>query len=165
MPYSEKFIRCIDKLLDNEGGYVNLPSDPGGETKFGISKRSYPHLNIKELTREQAVGIYWTDFWQEAGCEVYHEANCFDMLDAAVNHGIPRAKKLLQQALGVVPDGVIGRFTRKAMETVGHNDIILRFNAYRIKYFITLKGFRDGTFSVGWMDRVANNMIYASNYN
>lgn len=163
MAYSEKFLRCIDKLLDNEGGYVNHPDDPGGETKFGISKRSYPHLNIKDLTREQAVGIYWTDFWEEVECEQYHESICFDMLDAAVNHGCRKAKQFLQQAVQVLADGIIGPRTKRAIQQTDHNDIILRFNAYRIKYFITLKNFQ--SFSKGWMDRVANNMIYASLYN
>lgn len=161
--YSQKFLRCIQKLLDHEGGYVNHPDDPGGETKYGISKRSYPHLDIKSLTLEQATGIYWEDFWQEVQAESYHESICFDMMDAAVNHGIRKARQLLQQALGVVADGIIGPRTIKAIGETDHNDIILRFNAYRLKYYITLKNFQ--SFGKGWIDRVANNMIYATNYN
>lgn len=49
--------------IDHEGGCVNHPEDPGGETKFGITKRSYPHLNIRDLTLDDARAIYRRDFW------------------------------------------------------------------------------------------------------
>ncbi|MGA2937296.1 MAG: glycosyl hydrolase 108 family protein [Syntrophobacteraceae bacterium] len=64
--YPEDFQKAVDDLIDNwEGGYVNDPDDPGGETKFGISKRSYPTVNIAALTRDQAIAIYYRDFWQK----------------------------------------------------------------------------------------------------
>ena len=52
----------LDDLIEREGGYVNDPDDPGGETKFGISKRAYPHLDIKNLTEEHAADIYYNDY-------------------------------------------------------------------------------------------------------
>lgn len=61
--YDNNFILIINKLLEYEGGYVNNPLDPGGETKFGISKKSYPKLNIMELTKTQAIEIYYRDYW------------------------------------------------------------------------------------------------------
>ena len=64
---SSSFDLAIPIVLENEGGYVNDPADPGGETKYGISKRSYPALDIKNLTVEQATAIYLRDFWQFGG--------------------------------------------------------------------------------------------------
>ena len=57
------FDAAFDRLIWHEGGYANDPDDPGGETNWGISKRAYPNLVIKALTREQAREIYQRDFW------------------------------------------------------------------------------------------------------
>lgn len=56
-------------MINREGVYVNDPYDPGGETKYGICKRSYPNLNIKELTLEEAKKIYHRDFWKRGKFE------------------------------------------------------------------------------------------------
>jgi lysozyme family protein len=64
--YPEDFKEAVADLIDNwEGGYENDPEDPGGETKFGISKRSYPSLDIAGLTRDHAIAIYYRDWWQK----------------------------------------------------------------------------------------------------
>ena len=93
------YSKAIDFVLQWEGGWVNDPSDPGGETKYGISKRAYPNVNIKELTLEQAKDIYYKDYWQATGC---NEPNISDPLacvifDTAVNMGVGRAKKFLKE--------------------------------------------------------------------
>ena len=63
--YPDDFVAAVNDLIDNwEGGYVDDPQDPGGETKYGISKRSYPNEDIKNLTRDKAIEIYYRDFWQ-----------------------------------------------------------------------------------------------------
>lgn len=93
------FDSAVDFVLAREGGYVNNPKDRGGETKHGISKRSYPDLNIADLTREQAKEIYREDFWQAIdGDKIADPKAALVALDAAVNHGAGYAKKLL--ALG-----------------------------------------------------------------
>lgn len=88
------FDKLISFVLEEEGGYVNHPSDPGGETKFGISKRSYPNVDIKNLTKPQAIEIYrkdyWKDEWEKLGMPL---AMC--MLDTSVNMGKSRAEKFL----------------------------------------------------------------------
>ena len=61
----ERFLVAVEVVLTHEGGYTNNPADPGGETNYGISKRSYPQLDIKALTREQAVEIYRQDWWEK----------------------------------------------------------------------------------------------------
>ncbi len=68
--YPEDFQKAVDDLIDNwEGGYNVAPADPGGETNMGISRRSYPDLDIRHLTRDQAVAIYFRDFWQKYGLD------------------------------------------------------------------------------------------------
>lgn len=63
------FDEAFERTLGHEDGYVDDPRDPGGETKWGISKRSYPHLDIKNLTQDQAKGIYRTDFWNRINAD------------------------------------------------------------------------------------------------
>jgi len=87
-----------------EGGYVNDPDDPGGETKYGISKRQYPHMDIKNLTHQQAADIYRLDYWAEAGCRGMPMALAMCHFDAAVNHGVGRANGFLKMSKGRASD-------------------------------------------------------------
>lgn len=93
------FEQAFDLVIGHEGGYVNDPQDPGGETKFGISKRAYPNLDIKNLTIEQAREIYLRDYWLGAGCDhIADAAMAILLFDCAVNQGIARAKQLAAKA-------------------------------------------------------------------
>ena len=85
------FDTAFDRLMGNEGGYSNELNDPGGETKWGISKRSYPDLDIKNLTREQAKAIYLRDFWIRGAMDQLPPAVAFQVFDFAVNSGIETA--------------------------------------------------------------------------
>ena len=89
------FDRCVEEILRWEGGYVNHRSDPGGETNFGISKRAHPGVDIKNLTRKQAIEIYQEDYWEPMGCGAMPPPLAMVIFDAAVQHGLARAKKLL----------------------------------------------------------------------
>jgi lysozyme family protein len=80
-----------------EGGYVNDPSDPGGETNFGISKRSYPNLDIKNLTRQAAQEIYQRDYWNAIKGDTLDGSLACVALDTAINMGVSRANQFLQQ--------------------------------------------------------------------
>lgn len=154
------FETAFDRLISNEGGYVFHSADPGGETNWGISKRSYPDLNIKALTREDAKSIYQRDFWLKGQMDQFDFAIAFQAFDAAVNHGISRAIKLLQQAAGAVPDGVIGAQTVKAIHTKSVTDMLLLIIAYRIKYWTSLPTWN--TFGRGWANRAADDLIFAA---
>lgn len=81
------FDDAFDRLIGHEGGYVNDPADPGGETQWGISKRSYPHLNIRALTRADAKVIYREDFWYRIHAEMLADGVAFQLFDFAVNSG------------------------------------------------------------------------------
>jgi lysozyme family protein len=91
------FDRALPIVLRFEGGYVDHPSDPGGETKFGISKRSYPHLDIKALTKEQAGDIYHRDYWTPLKCDALPWPLNLFHFDAGVNHGKVQARKFLNR--------------------------------------------------------------------
>ncbi|MBI5328869.1 MAG: hypothetical protein HZB80_11375 [Deltaproteobacteria bacterium] len=88
---SGNFERAIDFVIKQEGGYVNNPADPGGETNYGISKKAYPALDIKNLSQDAAKEIYKKDYWSKAGCESAEWPMCVVILDAAVQHGVSRA--------------------------------------------------------------------------
>lgn len=89
---------AIDRVIGREGGYVNDPADRGGETKFGISKRSYPNLDIKNLTQMDAAAIYKRDYWDAINADQLPE-NIREMaFDAAVNHGVGWTKEALEKS-------------------------------------------------------------------
>lgn len=91
---ADEFERLIAFVLKHEGGYSNDPRDAGGETKFGISKRAYPGLDIKNLTEDEAKEIYKRDYWDKAGCNALKWPLCFVVFDTAVNCGVGRATEL-----------------------------------------------------------------------
>lgn len=97
---SEKFEKLIGFVLDHEGReYENVPNDPGGETKFGISKKSFSNLDIKNLTEEQAKDIYFNEYWLPLDCDNYPDKLALAILDSGVNCGVETAKKWLPEEL------------------------------------------------------------------
>ena len=105
---------AINFVLEMEGGYTLDPNDPGGETKYGISKKSYPTLDIKNLSRQDAVEIYRKDFWNPCRCPDLPRPFALAVFDSAVNQGTRVAIRLMQIALGVTVDGIIGPKTLSA---------------------------------------------------
>ena len=154
------FEQAIERILSHEGGYVNDPRDPGGETQWGISKRSYPHLNIKALTRQDAKKIYREDFWNRIHADEMYDGLAFQALDFAVNSGIETAVRKLQLAAGVADDGYWGPVTQAALASRSESDLIMRFVAYRLKYWTKLKGWP--AFGAGWANRAADNLLYGA---
>lgn len=90
------FDEAFDFVIGLEGGYSNDPDDVGGETRFGISKRAYPNVDIKQLTLEQAKQIYYRDYWTPAGCNALIPSMALLVFDASVNQGISAAREILQ---------------------------------------------------------------------
>ena len=94
------FKLAINKILKNEGGYVFDPVDPGGETQFGISKRSYPNIDIKNLTRNQAIDIYFEDYWLKNNLQRLSNQELADkILDMVVNVGSKQAFLIVSRAI------------------------------------------------------------------
>lgn len=82
---------AVGITLNFEGGYTNDSLDPGGETNFGITRRSYPDIDIKNLTREQASAIYKRDYWDQGGCNQLPWPMSAIHFDTCVLFGISRA--------------------------------------------------------------------------
>jgi lysozyme family protein len=101
-----EFVKAIDYVLANEGGLVENPLDPGGTTNYGIAQRWYPQVDVRSLTLQQAQEIYRQDFWRFDGFT--YQSVATKALDMVVNLGLVTGVKLIQEAAGVDPDGVIG---------------------------------------------------------
>jgi lysozyme family protein len=167
------FDKAFARLIKHEGEFTDSPKDPGnwtggkvgrGElkgTKFGIAANTYGHLDIKNLTLEQAKEIYREDFWDILGKA--HPAIKFQLFDAAVNHGHGNAIRILQRAVGVADDGIWGPRSQAALEAMDHNDVLLRFVSYRLKFWASLSIF--DTYGRGWTRRGADNLLLAAEDN
>lgn len=149
-----EFKNAIEHILISEGGYVNDPTDLGGETNYGITKRFYKHLDIKNLTKKEASEIYYNDYWLKAKCDQLPEDLRLIHFDTAVNMGITRANKFLQEAIGVRKDGVIGQVTLSQ----AHKADILDYTRVRLVYYtkIIISKPEQIKYINGWYNRVLN---------
>ena len=117
----KSFDEIVEQVLEHEGGYVNDPNDLGGETNWGITKRFYPELDIKHLTRAKAKDIYRRDYWDRNNVESLPQELWHIYFDMCVNMGKRTAVKVLQRAAnsmskGLTIDGGLGPNTIKALE-------------------------------------------------
>lgn len=158
------FDTAFDRLIGHEGGYVNHPDDPGGETNWGITKRTAREAGyvgeMRDLTRLQARQIYKEAYWQRARCEELDGAIAFQVFDAAVNHGIGNAIRFLQRAVDVADDGAVGPVTMAAVRAMTVTDVLARFNAARLDFYTRLSTWP--SFGKGWVRRVAGNLRYGA---
>jgi lysozyme family protein len=113
------------------------------------------------LTLEQAKSIYRSDYWEVLGQA--HPSIKFQLFDAAVNHGKGNAIRFLQRAVKVADDGGWGAVSQAALDAMEHNDVLLRFIAYRFKFWASLTIF--DTYGRGWTNRGADDLLYAAEDN
>lgn len=151
------FDPAFERLIGHEGGYVNNPVDPGGATKYGISRRSYPGEDIEGMTLERAKAIYLRDYWGPAGCDAVPDAIKFDLFDMAVNAGVKTAIKTLQRAARVTDDGIIGPHTLLAVQSLPAGTLAARFNGARLAAMTELPTWP--AFGKGWARRIAANLM------
>lgn len=158
------FDMAFERLIGHEGGYVNHPDDPGGETNWGITLRTAREAgyagSMRDLTREQAREIYRTAYWGRARCDEYDGAIAFQVFDAAVNHGIGNSIRFLQRAASVAADGSMGPITMAAIARADVPDLLARFNAARLRFYTDLSTWP--SFGKGWSRRVATNLDYSA---
>lgn len=151
------FDDAFSVVVGHEGGYVRDKRDPGGETKYGISKRSYPKENIKALTLSRAKAIYRRDFWAKCrGDEVPYVVG-LNLFDGAVNSGASQSIRWMQRAAGVADDGLFGPVTLAAIRKADPDVLAARYNGHRLMFLTQLS--RWPTFGKGWARRVAGNLI------
>lgn len=167
--FNPSFETAFKNSIGHEGGYQNNPNDRGnwtsgkvgvGElkgTKYGISAMAYPHLDIKNLTLEQAKAIYWSDYWTKAKCEQLPDSLAVQFFDAIINHGISGASKILQRAIGVKDDGIIGNVTLTKIKSLDEFTLCARFLAQRLSDMTTYDKWPEN--SRGWSRRIADNLL------
>ena len=147
----DRFDYCMTVLLENEGGYVDDKLDPGGETKYGISKRSYPREDIKNLSKVRAGEIYKKDYWLPIKANRLPKGVDLCVFDMAVNAGINRASRILQECIFTPVDGVIGEKTIIASQAEVRADLIKNYTNRRISFYKSLMSY--DRFGDGWVKR------------
>lgn len=147
-----KFEDAVKIILEHEGGYVFNSEDPGGETKYGISKRAYPHLNIADLSIEQAKAIYKIDYWDKIRADDLPAPIRLILFDCAVNQGVERAARILQGIVGVSQDGIIGPRTLMATKEFAPGVIFRDIAKARHLHYTRLPHW--ATFGKGWSKRL-----------
>jgi lysozyme family protein len=155
-------VKWLHRVIGSEGEYANRSpkDDPGGETKWGISKRSYPHLDIKNLTVEQASVIYEKDFIGPLLNKGIPDSIVFQLFDFGVHSGISRAVKALQKELGTSQDGIIGKITVGKIKEKSESDLVMLIVASRLEFMTGLPNWISN--SKGWARRIATNLRYGS---
>lgn len=151
------FEKAVAIVLDHEGGFVDNPADKGGPTKYGISHRSYPDLDIAALTLERARAIYFRDFWEPLQANDLPEPIAIVLFDAAVNMGQSAAVCCLQRAVGTRPDGILGPITKEAVKAKYGRELVGEITSQRIMFYASLETFQ--TFGLGWVRRSIKTLM------
>lgn len=160
MKKNAKFQFSVEELMGDEGGYVNDPVDAGGETNWGISKRSYPDIDIKKLTKDDAKEIYYRDFWEKYGYgAIPNSLLAAKVLSLSVNMGPKRAHILIQRAIRacgnpIKEDGILGPITLSHIK-VNHFRILpaLRSEAAGFYRELVARKVEQKKFINGWLAR------------
>ncbi|MDH5445591.1 MAG: N-acetylmuramidase [Gammaproteobacteria bacterium] len=153
------FEAAVTKTLIHEGGsrITDDPDDRGGLTKYGISQRSYPNVDIRNLTEQQAKDIYKRDYWDKVkGDDINSQEIAENLFDTAVNMGPKAASRLAQMALELEPvDGIIGPKSLAAINTKDEELFIAEFTIAKIaRYaYICNKNRSQSKYLLGWVNR------------
>ena len=152
------FKECLDLVLKSEGGFVNHPSDPGGMTNLGVTKRVWQEYTgheadekeMRSLTPEKVAPLYEQRYWRQCGNGLPRGLN-FLVFSMGINSGTGRSIKLLQQSLGCVVDGAIGPKTRELISSSDVSKLIAKFSETRREFYRSLN---NPAFEKGWLSRV-----------
>jgi len=152
------FKKCLELVLKSEGGWVNNPKDPGGETNLGVTKKVWEEWvghevkTMKDLTPEDVAPMYQAKYFMACYANQLPVGIDYMAFDAAVNMGPGRAVKLLQECLGCVPDGTIGPRTMQLIDQKKPEDIVDLYSKRKTSFYEGLATF--ATFGKGWLKRV-----------
>ena len=164
---TKNFRDCLDLVLKHEGGYIDHPKDPGGRTNFGVTQRVWEEWvghpvtekDMRELTPEIVAPMYEMRYWRTSYCEKLPRGLDLLVFSMAVNAGAGRSVKLLQDAIGVLPDGVIGPNTMAKINEANVETLIDKFSEARTAYYKGLKLFP--VFGRGWLNRTDKERLEA----
>ena len=157
----DNFEQCLALVLKHEGGYVNNPKDPGGRTNLGVTQKVWEEwvghpvdeAAMRALTPSDVAPLYKKNYWDKIKGDNLPAGVDYACFDLAVNSGVGRAAKILQQAVGANPDGAIGPATLDAVESQNPRDVATEVCDLRLKFLQSLPIF--ATFGKGWSRRVA----------
>ena len=155
------FDRSLKLVLKSEGGYVNNPKDPGGETMMGVTKTAWSTYlkrpieagEMAKLTVADITPFYKALYWDKSKCPDLPTGIDYMAFDASVNMGVGQSIRLLQKSLGCVPDGVIGPNTMKLINETDVSNMIDKYSAQKELFYRSLALFSE--FGKGWLARVA----------
>ena len=156
------FPASLALVLKAEGGFVNHPRDPGGMTNLGVTRnvwrdwdnRDVDEAEMRSLTPELVTSLYKTRYWDAVKADDMPRGVDYALFDSAVNMGPSRAAKMLQAALEVKTDGVIGRATIAAATAADPVELLEAFSLGKEAFYQSLPTF--ATFGKGWLNRVAH---------
>ena len=164
MSTTKTFAKAFERLMQNEGGYVNHPRDPGGETMYGVTKRvAVAHGykgSMRQLPMSFAMTIAKASYWDAASCNDFDRLVAVQLFDASYNHGPRNAIKFLQRAAGVAADGIIGPVTIAAVNALSPSVVVLKFLAKRLDFFTRIGTWN--TFGKGWSRRIVEQLDAAA---
>ena len=155
-----RFEQAVEHVLKHEGGFVQHPRDPGGATKFGITRETLARAkkrpasinDVRRLSRKEAIAIYRQLYWEAVRADELPPGLDLAAFDLAVNSGPTRAVKMLQTALGVEADGIIGPITLGAAREADAPETIRRLTKARLGFLGRLATWP--VFGLGWRRRV-----------
>lgn len=165
---NSNFEASLAHVLQSEGGFVNNPSDPGGMTNLGCTKAVWEEFvghpvseaDMRGLTPADVAPLYKRKYWDKVSGDDLPAGLDYAVFDAAINSGPGRAAKWLQEAVGVVADGAIGKGTLAAVAAFDVQELIKAYNDKRLGFLQGLPTF--GTFGKGWTNRVASVQAVSS---
>lgn len=154
------FDQAFDQLMIHEGGYVNNPNDPGGETNYGVTVRvaraNGYQGEMRDLPKKFASDIAYKLYWQPIKGDELPDSLRYAVFDAAYNSGPAMAIKWLQLALVLPADGVLGSKTQAALSSCNPNSVFIKMLGHRLEFLSNLKIF--SAFGRGWSRRISSIM-------
>lgn len=166
----EHFVHALKFVLISEGGLNTDVVDRGGLTKYGISQKAYPELDIINLTKDDARKIYYFDYWVKQNCEKFGQKLGTFIFDSSVNCGRSRTGKWLQEIINLKVnilkvDGVIGQKTVTATSVLSEDEILLGMVGKRVKHYSdVIRNYPDQYKMIaGWNNRVGDLLFYLIN--
>ena len=158
------FLKAFAVVLAMEGGFVDDKVDPGGRTKYGISQRQYPDLDITNLTLDDAHLIYLRDYWNPLSIgKIGDQRIALEVFEQAVHMGTTAAAEILQAAIfalgeDITIDGIIGPQTLNAVNKYSDKDALLKLlNINQYLYYARLIERKPKLvkYQRGWLKRVS----------
>jgi len=156
----ENFKDALAAVLHHEGGFVNHPSDPGGMTNLGCTKKVWEEWvghpvdehTMRNLSPADVAPLYKARYWDKVHGDDLPAGVDYVVFDAAINSGPGRAAKWLQEVVGVTADGAIGPGTMRAVMAHNPTELVAAYQAKRLAFLQALPTW--GTFGKGWSRRV-----------